>query len=52
MSEILVPDFITGLLIFIRIGAMLSFVPFYNSNTIPVLIRLALSLVLTYIYIL
>ena len=49
MSEILVQDFITGLLIFIRIGAMLSFVPFYNSNTIPVLVRLALSLLLTYI---
>lgn len=49
MTEILVADFITGLLVFIRIGAMLSFVPFYNSNTIPTLVRLALSLVLTYI---
>lgn len=49
MTEILVADFITGLLVFIRIGAMLSFVPFYNSTTIPTLVRLALSLVLTYI---
>jgi flagellar biosynthetic protein FliR len=49
MTEILISDFLTGLMIFLRIGAMLSFVPFYNSNSIPMLLRLALSLVLTYI---
>ena len=49
MTELLISDFITGLMIFIRIGAMLTIVPFYNSNSIPTLVRLALSLILTYI---
>lgn len=49
MTEILISDFLTGLMIFIRIGAMLTFVPLYNSNTIPVLLRLGLALILTYI---
>jgi flagellar biosynthesis protein FliR len=48
MTELLVSDFITGLMIFIRIGAMLTVVPFYNSNSIPALVRLALSLIITY----
>lgn len=49
MTELLITDFLTGLMIYIRIGAMLSIVPFYNSKAIPTLVRLALSLVLTYI---
>jgi flagellar biosynthetic protein FliR len=49
MTGILISDFITGLMIFIRIGAMLTFVPFYNSESIPFLIRLALALILTYL---
>lgn len=49
MTDILVSEFLTGLMIFLRIGAMLSFVPFYNSTSIPVLLRLILSLILTYI---
>ena len=49
MTELLISDFLTGLFIFIRIGAMLTFVPLYNSSSIPVLVRLALSLILTYI---
>jgi len=51
MTEVLISDFLTGLMIFLRIGAMLSFVPFYKSDSIPVLIRLALSLIITYIII-
>lgn len=49
MTNLLISDFITGLMIFIRIGAMLTIVPFYNSNTIPTLVRLALALILTYV---
>jgi len=49
MTELLISDFITGLMIFIRIGAMLSFVPFYNSSSIPVLIRFGFALILTYL---
>ena len=51
MTELLISDFLTGLMIFLRIGAMLSFVPFYKSDSIPMLVRLAFSLVLTYILI-
>lgn len=49
MTELLVSDFLTGLMVFIRIGAMLTFVPLYNSDTIPVLVRMILALILTYI---
>ncbi len=49
MTELLVSDFLTGFMIFIRIVAMLTIVPFYNSNSIPALVRLAIALVLTYI---
>lgn len=49
MTELLISDFLTGLMIFIRIGALLSFVPFYNSNSIPMLARLGLALILTYV---
>jgi len=49
MSELLISDFLTGLMIFIRIGAMLSIVPFYNSRSIPLLVRFSLALILTYI---
>lgn len=49
MTELLISDFLTGLMIFIRIGAMFSFAPLYNSDSVPVLVRMALALVLTYI---
>jgi flagellar biosynthetic protein FliR len=49
MTELLISDFLTGLMIFIRIGAMFSFAPIYNSDSVPVLVRLALALVITYI---
>ena len=49
MSEILVIDFLTGLMIFIRVSAMFVVAPIYNSNNIPVLVRLALALIVSYI---
>lgn len=48
MTELLISDFITGLMIFLRIGAMLTVAPFYNSKSIPSLVRLTLALILTY----
>ena len=48
MTDILIADFITGVMIFIRIAALLSFTPFYNSDSIPLLLRLGLALILTY----
>jgi len=49
MSEILIIDFLTGLMIFIRVSAMFVVAPVYNSNNIPVLVRLALALIVSYI---
>lgn len=49
MTEILITDFVTGLMVFIRIGAMFIVAPIYNSNSIPIVLKLALSLIITYI---
>jgi len=49
MAEILVTDFLTGIMIFLRISAMFVVAPIYNSDNIPVLVRLALALIITYI---
>ncbi len=49
MSEILVVDFLTGLMIFIRVSAMFVVAPIYNSKNIPVLVRLSLAIIITYI---
>ena len=49
MAEILVTDFLTGIMIFLRISAMFVVAPIYNSENIPVLVRLALALIITYI---
>jgi flagellar biosynthetic protein FliR len=49
MAEILVTDFLTGIMIFLRISAMFVTAPIYNSENIPVLVRLALALIITYI---
>ncbi len=49
MAEILTIDFLTGIMIFLRISAMFVFAPIYNSDNIPVLVRLALALIVTYI---
>lgn len=49
MTQILLSDFVTGLLVFIRIGAMFTFVPFFNNKNITVMGRLALALIITYL---
>ncbi len=49
MTEILIADFLTGLMIFIRIAAMFAFAPLYSNTVIPTLVRAALALVITYI---
>ncbi|PID62466.1 MAG: flagellar biosynthetic protein FliR [Ignavibacteriae bacterium] len=49
MTEILVADFLTGLMIFLRIVALLLFVPFFKSDSIPTLARLGLALIITYL---
>lgn len=49
MTDLLISDFITGIMIFLRIGAMFLFAPLYNSNTIPTLVRLSLAIIITYI---
>lgn len=49
MTEILISDFLTGLMIFLRIGAMFLLAPLYSNTAIPNLVRFALALVVTYI---
>ncbi len=49
MTEILLKDFLTGIMIFLRIGAMFAVAPVYNNQNIPVLLRFALALIITYI---
>ncbi len=49
MTEILVTDFLTGLMIFLRLVALFIFAPIYNSNNIPTLARLGLAVIITYI---
>jgi flagellar biosynthesis protein FliR len=49
MTELFISDFLTGVMIFLRIGAMLAFSPIYGNTAIPMLPRLALALVISYI---
>jgi flagellar biosynthetic protein FliR len=49
MTEILVFDFIILLLIFLRISAMFIAAPVFGHKAIPIIIKLALSLILAYI---
>ncbi len=49
MTDLLISDFLTGIMIFIRIGAMFFFAPLYNSNSLPTLVKLALAVIITYI---
>ncbi|MBI1931799.1 MAG: flagellar biosynthetic protein FliR [Ignavibacteriales bacterium] len=49
MTSLLISDFLTGLMIFVRIGAMFLFAPLYSNTAIPNLLRLSLALVVTYI---
>ena len=49
MTELLISDFITGLMIFVRISAMFLFAPLFSNSAIPNLVRFALALIITYI---
>lgn len=49
MTDILVSDFITGLLVFLRITGMMFAAPVFGSSTFPTMAKLVLALVMTYI---
>ncbi len=49
--DILLEDFIKGLLIFLRVAAVLLTMPVFGNITYPVLPKLGLSLILTYLFI-
>ncbi len=49
MTGILVSDFLGGIMIYIRILAMFMVVPLFNNKNIPMVPKLALSLLITYI---
>ncbi|MFH1194295.1 MAG: flagellar biosynthetic protein FliR [bacterium] len=49
MSNLLMGDFITGLLIFLRITAMMFSTPIFSNSNISPSIRLFFSLIITYI---
>ena len=48
-TDILVSDFITGLLIFLRIVTLLFVAPVFNSTFIPKFVKILLALAITYI---
>lgn len=49
MTEILIPEFVKGLLIFLRIVGFLFVVPIFSNMSIPTQIKLVLALAFTYI---
>ncbi len=49
MTEILIADFVKGVLIFLRIGALFFIAPVFNHNAIPNFAKLLLTLAVTYI---
>jgi flagellar biosynthetic protein FliR len=49
LTEVLVGDFVTGLLIFLRITAMIFVAPVFNSTFVPKFVKLLLSLTVTYV---
>lgn len=49
MMNILVSDFVTGVLIFLRISAMIFTVPVFNNQALPVLGKLAIAILLAYV---
>lgn len=49
LTDVLVTDFITGVLIFLRIVALVFVAPVFNSQFIPKFIKILLSLTITYI---
>lgn len=49
MTDILISDFVTGLLIFLRITGAIFTAPIFNNRSIPTIPKLTLGLILTYI---
>ncbi len=49
MTDILIADFVTGLLVFMRVTAMIVVAPVFNQSNFPTLPKLALGLIITYI---
>ena len=49
MTDILVTDFVTGILIYLRIAGMLFTAPVFSNSTLPNLAKLLIALLLTYI---
>lgn len=49
MTDILIADFVTGILIFLRISAVIFVAPVFSQANFPNLPKLALSLIITYI---
>lgn len=49
MTNILVTDFVTGLFIFLRMTGFFFSAPIFSNNAIPIVMKLTLSLVISYI---
>lgn len=49
MMDFLVAEFVTGFLIFLRMASCLFTAPVFNSRAVPVMAKMLLALVLTYI---
>lgn len=49
MTEILIPDFVKGLLIFLRIVGFIMVVPLFSNSNVPNFVKLVLALAFTYI---
>lgn len=49
MTDILIPEFVKGLLIFLRIIGFLLVVPIFSNRSIPTIVKMVLSLAITYI---
>ncbi len=49
LTDILITDFVTGLLVFLRIVALVFTAPVFNSQFVPKFVKLILSLAVTYV---
>ncbi len=49
MTDILIADFVTGLLVFMRVTAIIVVAPVFSQANFPTLPKLALGLIITYI---
>ncbi|MFH0734153.1 MAG: flagellar biosynthetic protein FliR [bacterium] len=49
MTDILIADFLTGLLIFLRIAATIMIAPIFSQNSVPGITKMFIAIMLTYI---